>query len=164
MTHIAKRDPVVVLHSAVMASDGGIAGAARLVGRSPGVMHNKFSEAMPNYEITVREAIALSHAVKSTAFAEAVAEQFDGVFLRLPEGMAGDDDVLEAYLQIIHQMGDLSREFTEARADGIIEPAEFQALRLRTNRTIMALLRLVSEVEGMVRELPKPMQIVAGGR
>lgn len=148
------RDPVDVLHAAVKARPEGITGAAKLIGRSAGVLHNKFSEAMPHYEITVRKALAIAQAINCPAFAEAVCEQFDGVFLHLPEGAAGQDDVLQAYLGIIQSMGDLSREFTEARADGIIDPAEFNALKLRTNRTVVALMHLVSELEGMVREVP----------
>lgn len=151
---LSKRDPVDVLHADVLSSPGGISAAARLVGRSPGILHNKFSEAMPHYEITVREAVAISRAVYSVGFAQAICEQFEGVFLHLPDGPAGDDDVLQAYLGIIQSMGDLSREFTEARADGIIEPAEFSALKLRANRTVVSIMHLVAELEGMVRELP----------
>lgn len=151
-----RRDPVAVLHQDLLAAPGGIAGAARLVGRSAGVMHNKFSEAMPQYEITVREAIALAHAVSSTGFAEAVCDQFDGVFLPLPPQRPGEDDVLQAYLDIVRQMGDLAREFTEAREDGVIEPAEFAALRLRGHRTIGAIQCLLSELQLLVREVPAP--------
>lgn len=163
MTHRTKRDPVDVLHADVLASPGGIKAAAALVGRSAGIMHNKFSEAMPHYEITVREAVALALAVRSTGFAEAVCEQFSGVFLAMPEGAAGDDDVLQAYVGIVEKMGDLSREFTEARADGIIEPAEFSAIRLRGNRTIVAILHYLAELETLVREVPpSPLVRVVG--
>lgn len=149
-----KRDPVDVLHAALIASSGGIAGAARQIGRSPAVMHNKFSEAVPSNEVTAREAIALAHAIKTTSYAEAVCEQFDGVFMPLPIDAAGDDDILQDYLDIIQQMGDLSREFTEARSDGIIEPAEFASLKLRAYKTVAAIMHLLADVEHTVRELP----------
>ena len=51
-------------------------------------------------------------------------------------------------------MGELSREFTEARADGIIEPAEFSALKLRADRTIAAIGRMIADLKTTVRELP----------
>ena len=155
-----KRDPVAVLHADLLASPLGIKGGAERIGRSAGIMHNKFSEAMPHYEVTVREAIALAHAVASTGFAEAVCDQFDGVFLPLPQGNAADDDVLQAYLDIIKSMGDLSLEFTEARADGIIEPAEFSALKLRGQRSVAAIMHLLAELETMVREVPAPARVV----
>lgn len=155
-----KRDPIAVLHADLLAAPGGIAGAARLIGRSAGVMHNKFSEAMPNYEVTVREAIALAHAARKTGFAEAVCDQFDGVFMPLPPGKPGEDDVLQAYLDIIRQMGDLSREFTEARDDGVISPEEFASMRLRGHRTVASIMHLLNELESMVREVPPPSPAV----
>lgn len=153
---MSHRDPIDVLHAVLLQMDGGIAGAAKRIGRSPGVLANKFSDAMPHYEVTAREALALAEDAKTTVYAEAVCEYFNGLFLALPDGEAGDDDVLQAYLGIIQQMGDLSKEFTEARADGVIELSEFQALKLRANRTVAAVMHLLAELEGMVRELPPP--------
>ena len=104
------RDPVDVLHAAVKACPEGITGAAKMIGRSAGVLHNKFSESMPHYEITVREALAIAQAIDCRAFAEAVCEQFAD----LPAAATGPRSVVTAaaYLEIIQQMGDLSREFT----------------------------------------------------
>jgi hypothetical protein len=152
-------DPIDALHAALLALPGGIAGAAPVVGRSPGHLHNKFSEAMPHYEVTAREAIALSRYAKSTAYVEALCAEFGGVFLEVPAGSASDDDVLQSYLDIIRQMGELSKEFTEARADGVIEPAEFEAMKLRASRTVSAIMHMMREIEGMVRELPKPVAL-----
>lgn len=156
------RDPVDVLHAACKAAPGGISDAAKLIGRSAGILHNKFSESMPHYEITVREAMALAQNLKCQAFAEAICEQFGGTFLPLPVGRPGEDDMLQAYLAIIQQMGDLSREFTEARADGIIEPEEFSALSLRGHRTVASIMHQLAELESTVREVPPPLRKVAG--
>ncbi|MBS1188926.1 MAG: hypothetical protein H6R10_718 [Rhodocyclaceae bacterium] len=149
-----KRDPVKVLGDELEVAEGGIKDAAKRIGRSPGVLYNKFSEAMPHYEITVREGIALAKGLKTTGFIEAMCEQFDGTFLPLPCGPAAEDDVLQAYLDTIQSMGHLSAEFTEARADGVIEPAEFAAIKLRGQRHIVTIMRLLSELESMVREIP----------
>lgn len=151
---MSQRDPIDVLHADLLATPGGIAGAAPVIGRSAGHLHNKFSEAMPHYEVTAREAIALAKHAKSTGYVEAMCDCFGGAFLVLPVGAPSDDDVLQSYLAIIQQMGELSKEFTEARADGVIEPAEFDALKLRANRTIAAVAHMVRELESMVRELP----------
>lgn len=148
------RDPVDVLHMAIKAHPDGIPGAAKRIGRSAGGLYNKLAQSMPEYDLMFREAMALAHFYSGTAFPESVAEQFGGVFFPLPAAMAGDDDVLQDYLDIVQQMGDLSREFTEARADGIIEPAEFQAMRLRAMRTVSGIMRFLADLEGMVRELP----------
>lgn len=151
---MSQRDPVDVLHSELLAIKDGITKGAKVLGRSPGHMHNKFSESMPHYEVTAREALALADFLGTTSYAEAVCEHFGGTFLRLPAGSPGEDDVLQAYLDIIQQMGELSKEFTEARADGVIEPAEFQALSLRGHRTVAAVMHMLNELSTMVRELP----------
>lgn len=150
------RDPVRVLHDEIEQLPGkpaGIARAARLVGRSPGVLYNKFSEADERYALTVAEALSLGHCVAhelgTVGFAEAIAEQFGGVFVPLPEGVAGVDDVLQAHLDVIERLGELSHELTAARADGLIDVAEFARVKARALRGIAAIHALVSEVESM---------------
>ena len=152
MSH--KPDPVDVLHAALLASPLGIAGAARLLGRSPGVMHNKFSEATAACEVTAREALALAKALPTTAYAEAVAGEFGGVFMALPAGLATDEELFDAYLGIVGKMGEFSVELTAARADGVVSPAEFAALELRGRQTIAALLRFLEELRVTVRDVP----------
>lgn len=149
-----RRDPVAVLHGDILSSPGGIKGAAERIARSPGILHNKFSEAMPHYEITVREGVALARGLQSQGFIEAMCEQFDGIFLYLPEGEAGQGDLMTAYMGIIEKMGDLSREFTEARRDGLIDLAEFQSLRIKANRMIAAVAILIAEIGTTVRDNP----------
>lgn len=85
MSQHQKRDPVDVLHAELLSREGGISAAARAIGRSPGVLHNKFSDAMPHYEISVREALSLAMLSDSTEFVEAVCEQFGGTFLPVQE-------------------------------------------------------------------------------
>lgn len=152
MTQQTARSPVDVLHADVLSSIG-IANAARLIGRSPGVLYNKFGESMHN-ELTVHEAMAIAKAVKRTGFAEAVCENFGGVFMPLPDGEAGADDVLQAYLDIISRMGDLSNEFTRARADGVIDRREFEVMQRRAEQTVVAVMHMISELETLVRDVP----------
>lgn len=157
---MSQHDPISVLHAAILASKGGIAGAAKAIGRSAGVLYNKFSDANPNYEITAREALALSDHLGTTLYAEAICEHFGGVFLPMPAGIPADDDVLQSYLDIISQMGQLSKEFTDAREDGVIDPKEFQALQTRASHTVMAIMHLVADLEQLVREVP-PVPLAA---
>lgn len=161
------RDPVDVLHTLAKTYRDkdfgeGIAAVARRIGRSPGILHNKFSESMPSYDLMFREAMAIAHLVDGQAFVEAVCEQFGGAFLPMQPGAPAEDDVLQAYLQIIMQMGELSKEFTEARADGIIDPEEFNALKLRAHRTVAAVMHMLAELEEMVRDVPTPLRKVGG--
>ena len=164
MSHtVVKRDPVAVLHNDILGIPGGIAAAAKGIGRSVGVMYNKFSEANPHNELTGREERALAQFVRektsSTAYAEAICAEFDGIFLELPPGDAGEDDVLAAYLDIIQKMGDLSHELIAAREDGVIDRDEFAAVKLRSHRTVRSIMHYLAELETMVRDVPARAEI-----
>jgi hypothetical protein len=153
-------DPIDALHGSLLAAPGGMTAGAKAIGRSAGVIHNKFSDGMPHYEVTAREALALAKWSGSPAYVEAVCAYFGGVFLPVAAGKAGDDDVLQSYLDIIARMGELSREFTEARADGVIDPDEFQTLKVRANRTVQAIMHMVADIETLVRDLPSPPPVL----
>lgn len=168
MTHKTEpRDPVRVLHDDCTQLPGpagkrgpsGIARAAEMVGRSPNVLYNKFSEAMEQYEITAREALAIGHAVADETgllgYVEAVCEQFGGVFVPMPEGMAGEDDILQAHLLVVERLGELSRVLMAARADGVIDPAEFAHLKAQGMHGVQAIHALLEEIATTVRDLPE---------
>ena len=154
MSH--KTDPVEVLHAAMLSSELGISGAAKKIGRSPQVLYNKFSDSMPGNEIAAREALALADAIQTTAYAEAIAAYFGGVFFKMPEGVAADDDVLQAYLAVVERMGSLSSELMAARDDGVIDPDEYQRLCSEGRATTAAIMSLLAELETTVRDLPMP--------
>lgn len=152
-------DPIDALHGSLLAAPGGITAGGKAIGRSAGVMHNKFSEAMPHYEVTAREALALARWSGSSAYVEAICGYFGGVFVPVPQGAPADDDVLQAYLGIIERMGELSHEFTEARNDGVIDPDEFYALKVKATRTVSAVMHMVAEIETTVRPLPSSSEV-----
>jgi|GEM_PF-3947742 len=169
MTHTEKRDPITTLHADAKAYPGGIAALAQLIGRSAGVLHNKFADSMPSYEITDREADAIATAVRlrtgANAYAEAKAEAHGGIFVPLPEpGIAGEDDVTAGLLEIMRTAGDLARELTEARADGLITPDEFASYKLRGNRLIAAVHKHLRDIETMVTEGAVSLEARRGAR
>jgi len=161
MSH--KPDPVEALHGALLANALGIAGGARAIGRSPQVLYNKFSESMPNNELTGREERALADAVGGEAYVQAVCAYFGGVFLRLPDGMAGDDDLFEDYLGIIREMGDLSREFIAAKADGAVDADEFNRLRREAYEVVAAIHRFITDLETCVVKIPAAVPLRRAG-
>lgn len=148
---IAPRDPQRVLHDEIEAQPDGFKGAAKRLGRTPGVLYNLFSEEMLHYKVGLREAIAMAAALPTTGFVEAMCEQFDGVFIPLPSvGEAADCDIFEAHLAVMTQIGELCRELTEARRDGLIDPDEFTALRVRGMRAIRTIHILLQELSTQV--------------
>lgn len=152
-------DPIHVLHGDSKAYPGGISALAAEIGRSAGVMHNKFSEAAPQYEVTDREADALALKICATTgargYIEAKCAMHGGLFVPLPEpGVAADDDVLASLLESMHALGGLARELTEARADGLITLDEFLAFDLRAKRHIARVNQMVLTVRSQVRDEP----------
>ena len=80
MSHAAseKTDAILALHGDAKAYPGGIAALAALIGRSAGVLHNKFADSMPQYEITDREADALAEGIAPSRL---VSAKFDYITL-----------------------------------------------------------------------------------
>lgn len=168
-TNTEKHDGIFALHADAKAYPGGIAGLARLIGRSPGVMHNKFADSMPNYEVTDREADALALAIAektgALGYIEAKCAMFGGIFVPVLDGEAAEDDLLAAQLEMMRRFGELATQFTEARGDGLITGDELAALRVAGNRVIRAVHAFLHEVQSQVREPePKGLHAVSGAR
>lgn len=174
MSHTeSKLDPIEALHQDAKRFPGipadpklgkvpdGITGIAKLIGRSAGVLHNKFSESEEKYALNVREALTIADTLQettgATGFIEAMALHFGGLFIPLPpEGEAADDDVLSALLDSIRSLGDLARELHEAREDGIITRDEFSAIELRARRLQATIHSAVQILRTQVQEEPQP--------
>lgn len=155
------RDPLIALHDMAKGYKGGITRLAARLGRSPGVMHNKFSDACDHSYLTLHEALAIQEAADSDAFAEAVAATRNGVFVKLPDfGEAGNDDILQDFLDLIDREGRLAATITKAREDGVIDPLEFDAVRSDADRLVVSLHRLLSDLRSQVRIKPVSPSIV----
>lgn len=164
MTHTGF-DPVLSLHADAKAFPGGIAALAQSIGRSAGVLHNKFSEAVVGNEITDREADALALKIRASTGAQGYIESkcalHGGLFVVLPEdGMAADDDVLASMLDSMRSLGELARELSEARADGLITPDEFSAIELRARRLQASIQHAVATLRTQVVQPPQAMRSV----
>jgi hypothetical protein len=164
MSH-AEIDPVQALHADAKGFPGGITALASRIGRSPGVMHNKFSAADDRYEITDREADSLALIVQARTgacgYIEAKCAVHGGVFVALPDaGEAADDDVLGALLDSMRSLGEMARELTEARADGVITAEEFSVFAMRASRMVSSVQAVVMTVKDQVRELPASLRAV----
>lgn len=173
MTHTGFEHPdaVQALHSDAKRYPGGITALAQIVGRSPGVLHNKFSDSMPNYDITDHEGDALGLAIMEktglTGYIDGKCQTFRGLFVPLPDGEAGESDLLQAQLEMMHRFGELAREYTDARRDGLITVDEVAALRVAGNRVIRAVHAFLKEIETQVQPsepLPDGVTLIAAER
>lgn len=165
-------DAVGALHADAKRYPRGMEALAKVIGRSPGVLYNKFSEADDRYAVTDREADALALEVASETglqgYIEAKCATHGGLFLPVPEGVAGDDDLLQGQLQMMRRFGELAAEFTEARADGLITPDEFAAVRVAGLRAVREVFRFLADLETRVEEAAPaasvPLRAVGRGR
>lgn len=166
-TNTEKHDGIFALHADAKNYPGGIAALARLIGRSAGVMHNKFADSMPNYEVTDREADALALSIMektgAMGYIDAKCALFGGLFVPVLEGEAAMDDLLQSQLEMMRRFGELAGEFTEARNDGLITRDELAALRVAGNRVIRSVHAFLKEVESQVHE-PETVVSLVGQR
>lgn len=64
---------------------------------------------------------------------------------------AGVDDLMAAQLEMMRRFGELAAEFTEARADAVITPDEFSALKVAGQRLVRSVLSFVHEIGTQVQ-------------
>lgn len=147
-------DPVSALHADCKRFPKGLEALAKLIGRSPGVLYNKFSEADERYAVTDREADALAlevaHETGAQGYIEAKCALHGGLFVPVPAGMAGDDDLLQGQLEMMRRYGELAAEFTEARRDGLITRDEFAAVRVAGMRAVREVFKFLADLETRV--------------
>jgi hypothetical protein len=150
-----KTDAIFALHCDAKAFPGGIAALSALIGRSVGVLHNKFADSMPAYEVTDREADAMACQIAEKTgrrgYIEAKCAAHGGVFVPVPVGRAGIDDLLASQLDMMRRFGELAQEFTEARMDGVITPDEYSALKVAGDRAVRSVLAFVGEIKTLVQ-------------
>jgi len=87
-------------------------------------------------------------------FAQAVAFEAGGVFLRLPSVLPGEDEVLDEFLALVSQNGRLAQILSDARRDGVIEPGEFEVLEREAQKVHALLARLLATIKNQVRDVP----------
>lgn len=149
MSHAAseKTDAILALHGDAKAYPGGIAALAALIGRSAGCSTTSSQTRCPSTRSTDREADALALAIAGKtgkqAYIAAKCAAHGGVFVPLHEGRAGVDDLMAAQLEMMRRFGELAQEFTEARADAVITPDEFSALKVAGQRLVRSVLSFV---------------------
>lgn len=154
-TDLHKPAPLEALHSDLLAIRDGITLAARALHRSPQTMYNRFSDGDLQLADTLGAAQFVRSRTGATGFAEAVACEFGGVFVPLSQvGDAADDDVLDAYLAATASLGELARKMAEARADGVLDPVEFEALQQESSRLVSRIQALMMALAHQVREVP----------
>ena len=129
----------------IMAFPGGWPAMSAAMGLSRVALQNRVYD-VKGQSVRVDEALAMQHLSSTTYFAEAVAAESGGVFLRLPERQYVDrDELLDKFNELYSKLGLLSSQFQAATADGEIDRRERRALAdvgQEIHRTVEDLLAL----------------------
>lgn len=93
--------------------------------------------------LLIETAMAMQSFSSTTLFAEAVATASGGVFVKLPEGVVADNDVLMLkFNELYAELGVLSAEFVAATADEVIDKDERRSLEAGAARVHKVLAEL----------------------
>jgi hypothetical protein len=101
-------------------------------------------------EFTVRQALRLQDISKTTWFAEVIAKMSGGTFVKLPDvDHIGNEDLLNKFMEIQTEFGELSKTFAEATEDGRItdkERTDLESIRDDMHRSLTELTGLMFRI------------------
>lgn len=133
----------------IRAFPGGWEAMAGALGMSKDALENRLYE-RKGQQLTVQTAMQMQAFSCTTHFAEGVAQESGGVFLKLPEARdIGNEELLAEFNQLYAKLGELSRKFNEYIEDGNInktERADLDAVAQEIHRTVEELLALTYQV------------------
>lgn len=101
--------------------------------------------------MSVHTAMAMQALSGTTEFAEAVARESGGVFMPVVqfEGIS-DMELLDAYMRVIEQEGQIAKDFRDALADGKIERHEYETLRNDVDVQIARSMELLARLKSLI--------------
>lgn len=137
----------------IRAFPGGWDAMCAALGMSRDALENRIYE-RKGQGLRVETALQIQEFSGTVHFAEAMASEAGGVFLKLPPALAGDDEVLDEFLALVAEEGRFAQILSDARRDGVIEPGEFSLLQADGQKIHALLARLLATIQGQVRELP----------
>lgn len=130
--------------------------------QSRGAMYNKLNPDNDSNHLYLRDAILLTEKANNDAILEAWCQQRGGVFVRLPDAVACDEELSDQLMRVSEELGAALGEIRNARADGVIDREEFERIKARLMNTITEALALETVVAGQVRDLPRHPSVVIG--
>lgn len=108
---------------------GGAVALASLMGRGEKVLQNKLNPNSESHHLTIDEFSMLADFTnRNFDAATFFAEKINAVVVCMPDVVEGDMALLDAYMQIVTEMGKLASEFQKAYADGTIDAQEYKRI------------------------------------
>lgn len=128
---------------------GGWDAMAGALGMTRDALENRIYE-RKGQSVLVETALQMQHFSNSTHFAEAVAQNSGGIFMRLPDHSEHDrDELLAKFNELYGELGKLSIKFKASVEDGEIdnrERADLSDVGQHIHRTVEELLTLTFQI------------------
>lgn len=134
----------------ICAVDGGWETAAFRLGMSLSALQNRVYGKKGSV-LQIQHALGLQVISDTTLFAEAVAEESGGIFMKLPDVDEEVDNVelLTKFTQVLTDMGELAKTHSAAIADGVVndrEKHDLEQIAAHAHRHIQELLALTFRI------------------
>jgi len=126
---------------------------ARKLGISPVVMANKLNPHQEFHKLSLGEAVAITELTHDNGILEAWAHTRGCMLVPVPQAVCCDEDLCDQLLVLNEAMGNALATIKAARADGVIDPAEFEQIKQRVSALVTESLALQQVVGETVREL-----------
>lgn len=84
-------------------------------------------------------------------YAEFFAAKINGVVIVLPNVDEGDMAILDGFMQITKELGDVGMKFQQAYADGAVDKEDVKVVSKEIKETVTALLAFESRLESMCK-------------
>jgi len=131
---------------------GGIVGLASLMGRGDKVLASKLNPNTQTHHLTIDELEMMGDFTDTNyQLAQYFADKCNAVVFKLPNVIdQGDMNLLDSYMQIMKEMGELAAEFQNSYADGSIDRKEFARICAEVTGVQARLLAFQSTIESKV--------------
>lgn len=140
-------------------SEGGAQAVADGVGIGKQVLVNKVNPNSGSHHLTLEEAVKVMKFTGDIQMLHAIAQEFSGVFVPLPEcSSLSDDAIFSDISEMSVKFGGLIQEVVEDARDGQITATELNKIEGEAMRLREVLARLLAHVKAMHTESAKPLR------
>jgi hypothetical protein len=145
-------------YNTVHESDGGAQAIATVIGMSHQVLLNKLNKDIPRNQLTLKNAVDLMHAAKDTRILDALANEFNGMFVPLPTlSIAVAPNFMSDIAKMSSEFGALIKEVAEDLSDGEITENEW----VRIDREAAKLREALAMLMGHLRRSYEGRQLAS---
>ena len=132
---------------------GAVPALAARMGKNPTVLMHKLNPNNITHGVMANEAEQIIDLTDSNlSAAEYFASKTNAVVVQLPDCNGSDEELLDAFMDVVKELGVLSAEFQRDWADGRITPVEFRRLSKEAARLQARVLGFMARVEMLVEQ------------